>query len=154
MIGMPGQDGESPVQLLRKHGPRQEMRPGKPAEPQQQVGCGAGPGIMAIGWTQQEPHLANSLVAPPPQLLGKGLRRKRLSPLVKRHGAAAGRRRRKYRPLRKLGQLARPGNALQIALHQFRFGRATGLPESNNVQLQSKRRRSGRGISRANRSAI
>ena len=64
MIGVVGEDAGRAEQLLGQHRPRQQVRPGRRPERQQQVGLAAHLFVVAVGGADQEARLALAAVAP------------------------------------------------------------------------------------------
>lgn len=123
MIGMVGEDASRPKQLLGQHRPDEHVRPGRRPEREEEVGAIAQRLVMAIGCADQKAHLAPAGVAPALQFLGKIRRRQGLTPLIKHDRDGVGRRIRELpAAVGKLGDLGRPGDALQIAVGQVSFG--------------------------------
>src|SRR3954469_1816183 len=123
MIGVIGKDAGGAEQLLGEHGPGEQMRPGRLAEGEQQIGAGALRIAETIGAPDQEPRLADAAVAPALELMGEGERAELLAFLVKQNGDAVFRRGWKLSAaLGQFGDLHRPCDPLQIAIDQIGLG--------------------------------
>ena len=91
MIGMVGKDARRAEQLLGEHRAREQMRPGRLAEGEQQVGAGALGLAEAVGAADQEARLAHAVVAPALQPAGEVQRAELLAFLVEQDGDAVRR---------------------------------------------------------------
>jgi hypothetical protein len=69
MIGVVRKDGGGAEQLLGEHRPGEEVRPGRLAEGEQEIGAAALLVAEAVGAADQETRLAPAAVAPGLQLL-------------------------------------------------------------------------------------
>ena len=113
MIGMVGKDARRAEQLLGEHRPGEQMRPGRPAEGEEQVGAGALGIVEAVGAADQEARLAPAVVAPAFEPPGEGERAELLAFLVEQDGDAVLGRRRRLPPL--------SGNSVTFTGQAMRF---------------------------------
>ena len=96
--------------MLGEHRPGQQMRPGRSAEGQEEIGALPLLLIVAVSRTDQESHLPLAAVAPAFEEGGELTRRQSLAALVENHrnGIGSGGGRVLAATIRKLGNFGRP----------------------------------------------
>ena len=135
MIGMVRKDRCRAEQLLGKHRPDQQVRPGRRCRT---TAGGRRRPAPASSWPSAAPIRNRASRLPPSrQLRACGRVRSTTAPCRARRGRSVtllAARPADAAALGKLGHLGRPGDAFQIALDQLGFGRAADLSAGDDVQ--------------------
>ncbi len=146
MIGVVRKDTRCPPQLFGKHCPRHEVRPGRLAEGQEEVGGGSGGVVEPVRAAYHEAGLALAGIAPLLDPAGKIGGAELLAFFIEENeNAVIMRRRNLAAAFRQLADLRRPGDPLQVPLDEFGFGAAPDPPPRDDVEQQGSVRGRRRG---------
>jgi len=144
MIGVTGNDGRSAVELLRQHGASKQMRPGRLAEGEQQVGLAALVFGMPVGGAQYEAAFAHTVVPPASENVRQILGREIFPALIEQDGLVRRLRLGNAAPgFGQFGEFHRPCQPLLIARDKFSLGRARNFSASDDMKQNDQRSRNG-----------
>lgn len=120
MIGVPGKDRRHPVELFHQHGARHQMRPGRLAEGEQQIGFDAFLLRMPVRRAQHETRLAHAVIAPAPDNVRELFGGEVLALLVEQYRLVGGLRLGNAPAgLGQFGQLDRPAQPLFVTFDKL-----------------------------------